>query len=199
MSNKTLNAIKIVVALLLVAGVGVGLFFGGRWVVNELDSIFDKDPTVDEDGNTKLPGGDTEKPSDSTQTPSDQTQSFYIDERTNTGYSTVGNVTYFFKVFDQTAYMDKSVFTCGFEPYGRYDCCMAYSSDGILWNDFGSYNESSGKYEGQVRVQLLSDKFYVLYTVKTDCSSPLEVLADLNSNVFDNTLNYFYYFDNYLG
>ena len=212
MTEKTLNAIKIAVALLLVAGIGVGLFFGGRWLVDKLDTIFPSDDTTQTD-NTQKPGDDTQKPSDTTQTPSDTTQTpsgttqtqqaFYVDAD-GYGYRTIDGVTVFFKKFNMAndpGVLASKYETCGYStvkfyispelviPYGSFLVKLSYSLDTVFWSDFGNY---SGIEDGQSFSYTYaeiphseSDEVYLSYTFVTNCANPMAVLNDLKANAFD--------------
>lgn len=210
MKKGTIEIIKVLVAVVLIAGIGVGLFFGVRWTIDKIGDIFASDPTVDGNGLTKLPtgnetepptGNETEPPSDSgnsTQKPEESTLTFYINSETNCGYSTVGNVTFFFKemkpetVFVEslgtakecsymTFYINNPYEDNSINSYGKYDLNIRYSYDGQLWAKPLPHFYGGDYDSNQIHV---FPKCYVSYTEVTDCEDPLSVLEDLTINVF---------------
>ena len=201
MSEKTIVIFKAVIAIVLLVAIGAGLFLGGRWVFQKIDAYnFDK-ATHNDDGTTKLPtgsdtGSDTGADSggDTTTKPEETTPAFYINEDTQTGYSRLANVTFFFKVITPVdRYVDYygSVKTCQyftiydntFGAYGSYDVQPRYSKDGQLWSKFNNSEFA--------QIQVI-DKLYVSYTTVTDCADPMATLEELNINVFDKPEVFYY-------
>lgn len=189
MSQKTLMIIKAIIAVVLIAAIGTGLFFGGRWAVEKIDSWILNESTHNDDGTTKLPGGSNSDTTTPETTKPTETAAFYINEETKTGYSRLANVTFFFKVIEpEERFCDlhgmvetPTYLNVSMKSYGMYDINMRYSYDGQIWSSFGYYNEETASWEGTAD---LNKTIYVSYTSVTDCANPSAVLEELNVNVF---------------
>ena len=183
-----------IVALVLV---GAALF-GMVALYRNIDDAFNSDETTvatDTNGNVV----ETEKPAPETSKPSENTgnnfvsDDFYIDEVNQTGYRTIGNVTYFFKVIKPVynpTYMSCNrcvwIKNNAIYPYSFYEVSLMYSHDSFQWI---SCSDKSSWYDYGFQEFIKDDKsvLYVTYTQIVNCTNRAYVLSDLNANVFSDS------------
>ncbi len=181
MKNQSTN---IAVAIILV----IALIAGSVVFINNLDDAFSKLEDIDLGAEQTTVSGSVSEPK----------VEFYVDEENQTGYRTVSDVTYFFKVF-VAADMGVTDFGNGnIEPnryvvvdldklvgYSDYTVYESFSHDGVSFFNCGNPSELDGR---SLRYLYVSgDKLYYTYTSVLRCENPLATLKDLNTNVFNNS------------
>ncbi len=187
------NTILSLTSLLLIVAAIIGVVVLVRKIDESFDS-FDKSEDSDTTQDNNLPSDslgnssgavDSSAPSDSSGS-SVNADKFYIDEASMTGFSTVGGVTYFFKVIapdlDGNSYClisDRNV-----KAYSSYEVNLKYSYDGVSWNSPYRYNE--GEINSYFEIDIYP-KCYLSYTSVIGCTDPFYVLEDLKQNVFTDT------------
>lgn len=198
MKEKTINTIKVVVALVLLVGIGVGLFFGGRWFIGELDGIFLAEDTEQTDDTNNPSGGDQSSADQSGGDTADP--AFYVDTD-GYGYRTIDGVTVFFQKVNLAdrginlgcVHKNETISVFHYPEqvvsYGAFVLDVKWSFDSILWNNWNySRTEASN---GAVHERWTMDcphateYFYVSYTSVSNCTNPMTVLLDLKANAFD--------------
>jgi hypothetical protein len=191
------NIILSIIAILLVVAAIVGIVA----LYRNVDSAFD---TVKTDETTSSTGTSGNKP-DTEKSPSETTDSsvetskpstdyvsddFYINEQTQTGYRTIGNITYFFKIIEPFYNPDYNA--CNrcvwikkndIKAYSSYEVNLEYSHDSIQW-DSCTDDLSWDDYGFQEFIKDDKSVLYVSYTQIANCTNRAYVLSDLNANVF---------------
>lgn len=189
------NIIVSIIALLLVAAAIVGMVA----LYRNVDSAFDTDKTDETSSGSETSGStsNTEKPSPETTKPSSDyvSDDFYIDEVNQTGYRTIGNITYFFKVIKPVYNPTYQDYNCcvyikenGLNSYASYEVIPEYSHDSLLWENF-SHRIEPNVSDFDFQEFILSDDgvMYISYTHIANCTDRAYVLSDLNANVFSNS------------
>ena len=187
------NIILSIIALLLVAAAVVGMVA----LYRNIDDVFETDKTDETTSVTETTGNtvNTDNSSPETSKPSTDyvSDDFYIDEVNQTGYRTIGNVTYFFKVikpvynptyqsYNRCVWIENNAVF----PYASYEVNLQYSFDSLQWSsclDDGSWDD----YGFQEFIPSNDGVMYVTYTEISNCTNRAYVLSDLNANVFFDT------------